>query len=142
MASTLKDLEQVTSDFFKKYLPHLEVPQWSEKWEFKGGIPQGDKRGCYAWFTNDGKLTYIGLGIGKNSGRYEGNGLGQRLNNYFKWTKKYTEDGKKIYEQTKEDVDYIRTLAFPEDEFYMAAAFEIYAITNLNGLINKTHSVG
>jgi len=27
------------------------------------------------------------------------------------------------------------------DEFYMAAAFEIYAITNLNGLINKTHNI-
>ena len=32
------------------------------------------------------------------------------------------------------------TLAF-QDEFYMAAVFEIYAIIELKGLINKIHRI-
>ena len=138
--STFNELEKETKAFFQKHLCNEpEFPTWSDEWAFVDGVPNTEKRGCYALFDADGHVLYVGLGIGKGDGLYEGAGIGLRINRLFRWTKQTNTKGQRIYESTNPEVDHIRTIGFPDDVFYLAAALEIYLLMKLDGLKNKVH---
>ena len=67
--------------------------------------------------------------------------MGSRLNRFYKLGKRGNKDHVATYIRAQaENAYYIRTLAFSDDYYYLAAAFEIYAIRHLDGLINKVHN--
>lgn len=129
------DLELKTKEFFDKFwCNNNNPPSWSEPWNFKGELPNNSDKGCYAHLLKN-EVTYVGLGIGKS---YSGSGLGSRISNY--WRYKGTNDGVREYEPTVEGVDSIITLPFGKENFYLAAALEVYLIQNLELKKNKVHS--
>jgi hypothetical protein len=130
------DLELKTKEFFDKFwCLENDPPSWSDEWYFKGELPNNQSKGCYAHLL-DNEVTYVGLGIGKS---YGGSGLGSRISNYWKYSGKIN-NGERIYEPTVKDVDSIITLPFCNDDFYIAAALEVYLIQNLDLKKNKVHS--
>jgi|TARA_R110002020_G_scaffold103640_3_gene242825 hypothetical protein len=128
-------LELKTKEFFDKFwcLNH-NPPVWSNPWSFKGELLNNQSKGCYAHLLGN-EVTYVGLGIGKSFG---GSGLGSRISNYWKYTG--TVDGIREYEPIVKEVDSIITLPFGNDDFYLAAALEVYLIQNLDLKKNKVHS--
>lgn len=140
---TTSDLITSTNNFLDIHWNHEKLgplPNWSEQWNFEGPIPNHKYRGCYAFFNGQDELVYIGIGLGKNkAGRYIGHGLGNRLNRIWKTASK----GKYVQESGYEYVNHIRTISFENDissPFWLAAALEIYLITQLQPEKNITHN--
>lgn len=138
---TEKQLRQVTKDFFRLFRNGVNghQPEWSELWNFKGTIPNHDKRGCYALFVNE-EIIYIGSGLGKSFGKYHGSGLGDRLKRYWKLNKNGA-----INREYKPSVDWneltgIMTIGFDDETFPIAASLEIYLIQKLKPQRNSTHT--
>lgn len=130
------DLKLKTIEFFDKFWHGKDsYPSWSEPWFFKGELPHNESKGCYAHILNN-EITYVGLGIGKS---YGGSGLGSRIKSYWRFTGN-KEGSLRIYEPTVKDVDSIITIPFNKDDFYLAAALEVYLIQNLDLKKNRTHS--
>lgn len=132
-------LEKRTKKFFKEFFNEDLIknqPKWSkEKWSFEGTLPNNDKRGLYA-HLKENEVTYIGLGIGKS---YDNSGIGSRVSKYWKKSDNYSSENQK-YIPTVESVDAIITLPFDDNNFYLAAALEVYLIKKLKPMKNKTHS--
>jgi len=101
---------------------------------FRGEVPNNSKKGCYALLFKD-EIVYIGVAIGDS---YEGSGLGSRISNY--WNYDSNENGVRTYEPTVKGINSIITLPFTPNDFYLAAALEVYLIQKLNPPNNKTHS--
>jgi hypothetical protein len=128
-----------SNNFFKLYWNPINGAQahWSEPWHFKGPVPDGNKKGCYALFSSH-ELINIGVGIGKSSGIDEGSGLGSRLNNY--WQVKKDKNGSQYKPTSKwQEITSIRTIAFDESHYWLAAALEIFLIHKLNPPRNTQH---
>jgi hypothetical protein len=137
---TIENLINETKEFFNHYwnIPNEMPPVWSEPWDFNGTIPNHDKRGCYALFK-DQEIIYIGVGIRKGDGIYQGCGLGYRLKKYWEINKAM--DGNKKY-QHRANCDYLtslRTIGFDENHYALAAALEIYLINKLKPVKNFNH---
>jgi hypothetical protein len=129
------DLKKVTNKFFNELCrSDISIPEWSPKWEFKGEVPHNSEKGCYAHLKND-KVVYIGLGISNSN---KGSGLGSRIRDY--WNFDYSENGIRYYKSTVEGIDSIITLPFSKENFYLAAALEVYLLQHLDLPRNKIHS--
>lgn len=132
---TLDHLRRQTEVFFDLHWPHGEAqPEWSERWEFLGPIPNHEVQGCYALLRSDA-VVYIGVGAGKGTARYRGAGLGTRLHPY--WRKHpggpHPESGAARYVAAEKWVgtDAIVTIGFPPERGYLAYALEPYLIARL-----------
>ncbi len=134
---SIEELEETTNEFFDKFckkgLFNLR-PNWSPKWRFRGELPNNSKKGCYA-HLNGNEVVYIGMAIGDSN---EGSGLGSRISSYWKYAS--SENGVRIYNPTVKGIDSIITLPFTPNDFYLAAALEVYLIQELEPPKNKTHS--
>ncbi len=113
-------------------------PEWSPEWIFEGELPNHNRQGCYALFSED-EIIYIGVGIGKGSGQYKNNGIGYRTKRY--WCLNKDENRSTRYAPTSdwEAVGYIRTIGFEPEDAYLAAALEIYLIERLDPPRNSQH---
>ncbi len=134
---SIEILEKTTNEFFDKFCNDdlfNSRPIWSSKWMFRGEVPNNSKKGCYALLYKD-EIVYIGVAIGDS---YEGSGLGSRISNYWKYDS--NENGVRTYEPTVKGINSIITLPFTPNDFYLAAALEVYLIQKLNPPNNKTHS--
>ncbi len=142
--SDLEKMKRETIRFFELHWnkeAHGEVyPEW-KAWYFHKTIPNHDKRGCYA-LIKEGRVEYIGVGIGKSTKRYEGSGLGDRLKVYYRVDKAKNEElgirkiEERYYKPKWEGVTVIWTIGFCEDVSYLAAALEIFLIQRLNPTAN------
>jgi len=132
-------LNEITSLFFQKHwnISSEPLPEWSEEWSFNGTIPNHDKQGCYALYSNS-EIIYIGVGIGNGDGNHEGCGLGNRLKRYWKVNKNINPKSKYIQTERWEEVTSIKTIGFPPEYFYLAAALEIFLIDKLKPIRNKS----
>jgi hypothetical protein len=146
LSPTIDNLKILTKEFFTKHLNFIkEIPEWSEPWEYKDTIPNNDKPGCYVLLKNnaEGKIIdYIGVGAGKNPGKYLDAGLGARLHNYWIYIETKEEnngDLHRIYTQVKEweHINAIITIGFPPEFGYMAYALEAFLRFNIKTDGNK-----
>lgn len=140
---TQTDLINATEEFFSFYWNPKNglYPSWSnEYWTFSNSIPNNNLRGCYALFNKENEVIYIGVGIGRSFGSYEGSGLGDRLKRYWKLNK---EGSDKKYQPTDDwkDVTSILTIGFGEKHYHLAAALEIFLIRELTPQRNSQHKI-
>jgi hypothetical protein len=136
---TVNDLERATDAFLELHWPSgTSRPRWStEPWRFVGTLRNGDARGCYAFLRGD-TVTYVGLGAGRNPGRYEGAGLGARLSRCWRYGGEKDALGQRVYRRAEgyEDVDAIITIPLVEYP-YLACALEAYLIRELTPERNR-----
>lgn len=140
--SDLERMKRETMRFFElhwnKEAHGKTYPEW-KAWHFHKTIPNGDKGGCYA-MIREGRVEYVGVGIGKSTKRYEGSGLGDRLKVYYRVDKEKNEkEGIKKVEDRYfkprpewEKITEIWTIGFPKTLEYLAAALEIFLIQRLD----------
>lgn len=136
-----KDLLFFTNKFFKTFtnLNENTYPKWNNlHWRFNGQIPFNNSRGCYALFCKD-EIIYIGVGIGKSFGIYSGHGLGDRLKRYYKKNKTDNHFNDYMPSANWLEITSILTLGFCEENYYIAAALEIYLIKQLSPIRNINH---
>ena len=143
--STLADLQTHTNTFLELHWPgDAPRPRWSESpWRFEGAIPQQEARGCYALIGKHGEVLYVGVGAGRNAGRYEGAGLGARLHRYWQKDPETPRlpDGTPKYAPTSKytEVREIATIGFRDEAkelWYLAYALEPFLISKLNPEMN------
>ena len=133
---SIYDLEKTTIEFFDKFCKEdISRPNWSNRWHFKDTLPNNDHKGCYAHLVND-EVVYIGLAIGNS---FDGSGIGARVSKYWKKSENYSISNQS-YSPTIKYLTAIITLPFSEDNFYLAAALEVYLIQHLDLPRNKIHS--
>jgi hypothetical protein len=142
--ATESELETNTSEFFKRYWPKDmgPSPRWSTHWDLNTEIPNQSMRGCYALLNQNSEIVYVGVGIGRSTEQYHGSGLGDRLKRYWELNNDInTNDRYKIREEWKErKVTSLIAIGFPAEHYWLAAALEVYLISNLTGLVNKVHN--
>lgn len=138
---TERELRQATCDFFHLFWNDVngQPPEWSEHWNFRGTIPNHDKRGCYALFTGN-EIVYIGCGLGKSSEPYIGCGLGDRLKNYWTVSKELKANQEYVPSTNWPTLTSIATIGFNETQFPIAASLEIYLIQKLKPIKNSTYN--
>ncbi|MBK5212562.1 MAG: hypothetical protein JJE55_02735 [Flavobacteriaceae bacterium] len=132
------DLKKATSEFFSKFCKKEafgEFPEWSSRWEFKGSLPNNERKGCYAILCGD-EVIYVGLGISNSN---KGSGIGSRVSKYWMSTNEVI-NGERKYISTSNDITSIITLPFENGTYYLAAALEVYLIYNLKLKNNKSYS--
>ena len=134
------DLIRETEEFINRYWNYSNenTPSWLTHWRFDGTIPNHEIRGCYALFEEE-NIVYIGVGIGKSFGRYEGNGLGDRLKRYWKLNKSHNTDKKYEPAEDWKNITSIMTIGFDDEHYPLAAALEIFLINRLKPEKNKQH---
>ena len=129
------DLENRTKEFFDKFCStSLSVPEWSKPWCFEGTLTNNESKGCYAHLFGE-QVAYIGLAIGNS---YSGSGIGSRVSKYWKRHPEHTINNQ-LYLPTVDKVDSIITLPFDNNNYYLAAALEVYLIDKLHPEKNKTY---
>jgi hypothetical protein len=144
--ATESELKTNTIEFLKLYWPKdIEpAPSWSDHWDLNTEIPNQSMRGCYALLKKECKIVYVGVGIGRSIERYHGSGLGDRLKRYWELNNDTSTSNRyKIREEWKcegREVTSIITIGFPKEHYWLAAALEVYLISNLTGLVNKIHN--
>lgn len=136
---TVFDLRQRTRIFLTRHwdperlgAPH---PSWSKPWRFQGGIPNHKLPGCYALLKGD-EVVYIGTGAGKGKLRYQGSGLGSRLQRYCSrdFTVKATDPAGRQYKPTARapGITALATIGFHPRYWYLAPALEAFLIDRLH----------
>ncbi len=140
MSSSIDSLKSLTKTFFKLHWGSSKdlIPNWSEPWNFDGELPNHDKQGCYALFS-EGEIVYIGIGIGKGTEKYENNGIGYRTKRYWCLNKDQNRNSKYSPTAKWQELDCIRTIGFGPEDAYLAAALEIYLIQRLEPPKNSLH---
>ena len=134
---SIERLKETTDEFFDKFCKvdlFNPKPTWSPKWMFKGELPNNSAKGCYA-HLNGNEGVYIGVAISDSN---KGSGIGSRVSNYWKYDS--NKNGVRFYNPTVKGINAIITLPFTVDDFYLAAALEIYLIQHLEPPKNKVHS--
>ena len=130
------DLEFRTQEFFEKFCSEsLSIPKWSVAWQFKSTLPNNESKGCYAHLDGE-QVTYVGLAIGDS---YGGSGIGSRVSRYWKKNPTHSSSNP-LYMPTVDKVTSIITLPFTTDNYYLAAALEVYLIDKLSPEKNRTHN--
>lgn len=127
------ELRSATEDFFSLFIncDNAEYSQWSDRWYFRGELPnKGKPGGCYALFEND-TLIYIGIGIGKNSG------LSSKVSKFWKMVHGSLEQHYKPSHQFPA-ITSIMTIGF-ENHIFLAAALEVYLIEKLSPRENSNY---
>lgn len=137
MSASVKALKEHTKKFFDLHWNSAQienqVPKWSNPWRLEGAAPNYNRQGVYA-FVKDGRITYIGSGIGKGKKGYEGHGLGARIGSYVRVVRQglYTAKNEHLAE-----ADYLISIGFPPGYGHMAAALEYYLLARMPTLHNK-----
>jgi hypothetical protein len=147
LSCTLEDLSNHSAEFFRLHWPSAAgpAPTWS-RWEFVGAIPGQDYQGVYA-LVSDTEVLYVGVGAGRNPGRYAGAGLGARLKRYFRLSPGQTVPiSERRYEPTtpwpNAHYDSIHALALPKDLGYLALSLEGFLIDRLKPTLNVNRPGG
>lgn len=110
----------------------LQRPGW-KTWEpfLYGSVPSHDLGGCYALFSEN-ELLYIGLGASKGGGLYPDHGISRRLMAHVIASDRQRGQQWSKLRESWGSVTSIRTIGFPNDFSYMAAALETFLIRELN----------
>jgi hypothetical protein len=134
---SLEDLIKISNQFFALHwngeLIGYNPPNWSERYTFKGSLPNYDKQGVYAFVTDDSEITYIGVGTSKGSGLYRGHGLGIRFNRY----KKVINGVHTPIDNKLTEAGGMVTIGFNQDQAYLANALELYLLGRLETKYNR-----
>lgn len=131
---SLAEIQKHTAEFFRRHIQSIEenqLPTWSERWNFIGTIPNYDRSGCYALFSDD-VLLYVGVSEDT---------IANRTNNYTRMA-----PGARSIDVTirpyvptaywaERGMNGIRTIGLPNEYFYLAPALESYLIANLGGIL-------
>lgn len=145
MMFTISDLQRETLVFLERHWPDCDMTQLSwKKWDnLVGTIPGGELQGVYALATGDA-IQYIGVGSGRNPGRYEGAGLGARLKNRYI---RLADDQHSTHPNNRRYViiqlwpsvilDSVYTFPFPRNYGYLALSLEAYLIGALQPPFNR-----
>lgn len=145
---TMKQLQRSTTEFLTRHwdrakLGNAEAPGWSAKpYHFRGLIPNGTSRGCYALLEGH-EVVYIGLGARRGSGRYKGHGINARLKKYLrkdKRNKSASEDQPRVRVKKWAKLTAIYTIGFPEKYSYLAHALEDFLLYELSPRRNKNQT--
>lgn len=136
----MSNIEELTKEFFHLHWQDSfgSAPEWSGYWSItsQGPIPNGDKQGCYSLYEN-GKLTYIGLGVSRGGGLYKEHGIGKRLYSHVVAVdhSRPEENNKGFYKPRERwsAVTHIRTIGFPSGRGYLAPALELFLLNKIPG---------
>ena len=142
--NNIEALKLHTEEFFTSFWNEElgNMPEWSnEIWKFDGTVPNSETKGCYAHLISE-EIVYIGVAIGNSKGVDTGSGIGQRVSNYWVTNPDKREGATKYIASSKAiGVTGIITIPFSNDKnYWFAAALEIYLLTKMSGLRNKTHN--
>ena len=136
MEANLDNLKFLTNGFFEKHWNidtlKTQPPQWSERYEFIGSLPNYDKQGVYA-FIKCNRVTYVGVATSKGDGRYRGHGLGKRFQAYTN----VVDDAHSPVDSRLVDAGAMITIGFEQDHAYLANALELFLI----GRLEPEHNV-
>ena len=132
----MKVVRKETAAFFNRHWGGVKPPVWSENpYTFQGEIPNGTSRGCYALLEGR-KVVYIGLGVKRGKGRYEGHGIDARLKKgYLRAVKRKKSSGKdqpRVPVKKWASITAIYTIGFPEKYSYLANSLEAYLLLQLS----------
>jgi hypothetical protein len=135
---TFEGLKQATNEFFDRNWVAGAIeqcaPTWSNPYHFVGSIPNNERQGVYAFLADD-QVYYIGVGASRNSGRYEGAGIGARTTQYFRVARDHRKTPVEIrrYELVKNwgGVNSMVTLGFERSEAYLSYSLEAFLISRL-----------
>ena len=134
--ANLDNLKSLTDGFFEKHwnidILKTQPPQWSEKYEFIGSLPNYDKQGVYA-FIKCSRVTYVGVATSKGGGKYRGHGLGKRFQTYTN----VVDDAHSPVDPRLVDAGAMVTIGFEQDHAYLANALELFLI----GRLEPEHNV-
>ena len=136
MSPSVESLKLLTTEFFSRHWNELIIglpfPVWSERYEFIGSLPNYDKQGVYAFVTQEGEVTYVGVGTSRGSGRYRGHGLGARFQAYSQ----VVNDAHSPTDSRLKEADGIITIGFSIDFAYIANALELFLLSRLRPRYN------
>lgn len=136
---TMDDVRRETAKFFERHWDSVklgvnEIPAWSELYGLQGGVPNGDKQGCYA-LLEDEEVIYVGLGAGRGAGNYKECGIGSRLNKYLVVDKKQRTAPVATRQYTPneawKEMTGLHTIGFPKGYGYLACGLESFLLANL-----------
>lgn len=136
-------LERATEEFLNRYWNSTAIgqtpPSWDGSYNFTGALPNGDKKGCYA-VEKEGEIIYVGSGIGRGAGIYEGHGLGARIGHIIKWDKTVPAQdiASRVYVLRPgwEGISRIWTIGFDTNHACLALALEAFLIAKLRPVKN------
>ncbi len=136
------ELKTHTDEFFRRHWNIGEpTPLWSEPYiwsapyTFKGPWPNHMKRGCYTFFAK-GEVVYVGVAASRVEGIYKNHGLANRSSHYMK---AIGQSEYRFKDKKWKEIEEIRTIGFEPEYSYLSYALEVFLITRLNPLGNKTH---
>lgn len=128
-------LDELTNSFMESHwnrLVHENPPYWSDFWNFTGPIPNGSYKGCYALYSET-ELIYVGVAIDAAINVRTASYTNVAANGYNNLNRPY----KPIKEWELNGLKAIRTIGFPDFQWYLAAALEKYLISELKPRYNK-----
>lgn len=141
--SNVDNLVAATKVFFRSHWNSDELgetPEWSERYEFVGTIPNNIKQGIYAFLAKN-KVHYVGVAASRNSGRYDGAGIGARVTQYLRLASEQPKVpvAERRYKLAKNwpEVDGLITLGFNREHAYLAYGLEVFLISMLRPPANK-----
>ena len=143
---TMDEVEKYTRLFLKYHwaaeeLQREDLPKCWEAYRFIGGIPYGDRQGCYALIEEE-EVLYIGLGASRGWGIYKECGIGARLSGHvLRWDRSIPSDlANRVYKPIGNwrHITQICTFGFPSGYGYLACALEAYLVSNLEPKANVT----
>ncbi len=137
-APTLKRLREATRVFFDLHWDAAKMGGEPPEWQGpalvqKGPVPNYDKQGCYAFVSEDGIVTYVGLGVSRGDGIYRARGISARLNTYSRYV---DGDYQPVDPHLKAASGRVCTIGFEIKDAYLACALEAYLIRELKPVFN------
>ena len=136
-SKNVTDLKRHTAEFFRRHWDpeslKEESPTWKGPYRFEGSLEDHDKQGCYA-VENNGEIVYLGSGVSRGGGLYEGHGIGTRIGHILVWDRsKPRPIATRVYKPRPkwQGISAIYTIGFPTEWAYLALALEAYLISRL-----------
>ena len=130
MNATLENLKVLTADFFFLHWNETKIgkssPEWSDRWTFIGSGPNYNKQGVYAFVSNEGMVTYVGVASSRGGGPYRGHGLGARIGNAY--VRVVSEGVYRPNDSRLEDAGGLVTIGFEPEQAYLSNALELFLI--------------